>query len=959
MDDTSAEWVPTVEPRQLERLAASLRAGSAISAEFLLLTSLSATIATLGLFLNNQAIVLAALLVVPLIRPMAGLSLSVLSADLALLTKAAITLCAGVVLSAGIACLMALVLQAFDLTPEILRRTQPNLLDLGVAFLTGVVAAYCVTKNDVLTHLAGIALAITIFPALLVIGIGIALGRPDIWTGAALLFFGNFVSAIVSGALLLLVLGYVPISKVGKGLLVSLVLLATLMIPLGLSLRELLIESNLNRTIKTVLNDKTYTFKGLKLQSVSVKRFTDPMSVTATVMSSDNIIEPETVKHIQDFLVKELGIPLTLRMRIIPVTEVSATEARMPGLSLAAVAPSTTTEPISVVPPQVQIADTSSSDKTKQSLVFCVIFLMLVSFIVGKPRYDIVALLALLTLAVFGVIPQKEVFSGFKHPAVITVAAVLVVSRALQNSGLVDVLGSSMANIKDNAALQVAILCGAVAACSAFMNDTGAVAIMMPVAIRMAQKSGKPPSYLLMPIAFASLMGGLLTMIGTPSNLIVSQYRQEHFGSAFGMFAFTPVGAGVAALGLLFLILLGWRLIPKRTSQSQENLFDIQNYIAELRIPPGNPVVGQLVKDFEDTTTAGVMILRIVRGDTQIEPRSSLEVLAEGDILMLQTDSDSLKELVNEQGFEIVGSKEIPKGLQSQDNSPEASSISEVVVMPNSQLIGSSARGINLRWSFGLNLLALARHGKTIKQRLSTARFHAGDILLLQGHRDSLQSALNSLGCLPLAERQLRLGRPRQIILAVSIFALAVVATVVDVLPVQIAFLLAATCMILFRLISLNEAYESIEWSVIVLLACIIPLGYALEATGGADIIASGLLAAARNLPPVYLLCMLLVTSILVANFVNTKAAAVLLAPVAVKVATGLDCSADPFLMSVAVGGSCVFLSPFGHQVNTLVMGPGGYRFSDYLRVGVILTALAVLAAVPLILYFWPLTAVK
>lgn len=592
---------------------------------------------------------------------------------------------------------------------------------------------------------------------------------------------------------------------------------------------------------------------------------------------------------------------------------------------------------------------------TEQAIVFAVLFLALVFFAVGRWRYDAVALFTLLVVAVSGIVPGEDAFSGFGHPAVITVAAVLVVSRGLMNSGLVDSIARAMNLVGGSPTLQVLALTAFVTVCSAFMNNVGALALLMPVAVRMARNHERPPSYLLMPLAFGSLLGGMTTLIGTPPNIIIATFREQSAAGPFRMFDFTPVGLGVALAGVLFITIAGWRLIPQRKGQtSREDLFKIQDYISEVRVPEGSKILGKPLYELENMSEGEVAVVGLVRGDWRIAVPSKFETLRAGDILIVEAGSEALRSLLHTAQLELGDSKEFLKDVLGSDEV----NLVEAVVMPDSTIEGNTAWTLNLRWRYGVNLLGVARQGMRLQERLRSIQFKAGDVLLLEGQAETVQEALPILGCLPLAERGLRLGQPRRVILGVGIFSCALVVAAVGLLPVQISFCAAAAAMVVFGLISLREAYASIDWPIIILLGAMIPVGEALESTGGAALLADTLLSVSGEISAAAAIALLLVGTMLLSNVVNNAAAAILMAPIAITVAEAFLTDSDPFLMAVAVGSSAAFLTPIGHQSNTLVMGPGGYRFDDYWRMGLPVSILVVVAALPLILWFWPLVPV-
>lgn len=593
---------------------------------------------------------------------------------------------------------------------------------------------------------------------------------------------------------------------------------------------------------------------------------------------------------------------------------------------------------------------------TQQLVVFGVLAATLGMFVWNRWRYDVVSIAALLVVAITGIVPPDEVFSGFGHPAVVTVVAVLVVSRGLINAGVIDAIARQLGRVGDRPTVQVLAMTGLVAVCSGFMNNVGALALLMPVAIWMSRKSGRSPSLMLMPLAFGSLLGGSLTLIGTPPNMIIAAYRAQDGTAPFGMFGFLPVGLGVTLIGVIFIALIGWRLIPKHPEKdSQEDLFRISDYISEVRLPEDGKFVGLPLHDLLAAMPSkeDISVVALVRREKRILAPSMYRVLHPGDILMVETDSDSLRSLIDDGGLEFIEGDEERDDTKTIES--EEVGVVEAIVAPESLLIGKTASGLDLRERYGINVIAVARRGKQLKQRLGRIRFLAGDILLVQGGNDSLPSTLSELGCLPLAERGLRIGKPRKVLLAVAMFVLAMLLVAFGALPAPIALTCAALALIASGLLSPAEAYKSIDWPVVVLLGAMIPIGRAFETTGSADLIASRLHSIAQAATPATTLVILMVGTMLLSNIVNNAAAAILMAPIAVSLAGSIDASADPFLMTVAVGASCAFLTPIGHQSNALVMDPGGYRFGDYWRMGLPLSILVIAAGVPLTLWFWPL----
>lgn len=616
--------------------------------------------------------------------------------------------------------------------------------------------------------------------------------------------------------------------------------------------------------------------------------------------------------------------------------------------------------------------------QSDQLIVFTVLAATLGLFVWNRWRYDIVALGALLVVVLVGIVPPEKAFMGLGHPAVITVAAVLVVSRGLLNSGVVDSLARHLTKVGDRPWAQVLLLSGIVALCSGFMNNVGALALFMPVAIWMSRQSGRSPSYLLMPLAFGSLLGGTLTLIGTPPNIIIAGYRRELGDTPFRMFDFLPVGLAITVAGLLLIVLL-WRLIPRRENPGgDQELFEISAYLTELKVPDDSKYAGRTLHDLiiAGGDDAEVVVIALVRGGHYQPMPSTYEVLHGDDVLLVEADPDSLKRFLDKTHLILApeadrkaqekaeqdkqadtrdtSDKQHAAGESGSDRQGERALV-EAIVTPSSPLVGTTATGLALRERHGVNVLAVARQGQRLRQRLGNIRYAAGDILLLQAREEQLQSRLNSLGCLPLASRGLRITAPRQVWLASGIFATALALIALGVVPAAIALVGAALAMVLAGLVPTGEIYKSIDMSVIVLIAAMLPIGEALETTGGSRLIADALLTIGQAAPPAATVAILMAGVMLLSNVVNNAAAAVLAAPVAISLSRGMEASADPLLMAVAIGASCAFLTPIGHQSNTLVMAPGGYRFGDYWRLGLPLSILVVLVAVPAILWVWPL----
>jgi di/tricarboxylate transporter len=586
----------------------------------------------------------------------------------------------------------------------------------------------------------------------------------------------------------------------------------------------------------------------------------------------------------------------------------------------------------------------------EQVIVFATLFIVLVLFAWGRIRHDFVALIALFILVIAGIVAPADAFLGFGHPAVITVASVLIIGKGIEYSGLMDLLGKWMMKLGNNVTIQLLGLTTMTAVASAFMNNVGALAIMMPIAIHLARKSGNSASYFLMPIAFASLLGGMTTLIGTPPNIIASAFRMQEYGTSFQLFDFAPVGGIVLVVGVLFISLIGWRLLPKRSAEkSEKDLFNIDDYITEVRVTAHSKMKNSLIEDLKNKTKTDIQILGLIRHNERIHAPDPKEELQVDDIIILETDADELNDFLDSTDFELVGGETLYK----EAGGSEYITTTEAIVMADSPIVGQTATSSQMRTRFEVNLLAVARRETKIHRRLEQIIFRTGDVLLLQGKANTIDEVIKTIGCLPLARRGLRLGYEKKILQTLSIFFVAILLVVFDLLEVQVAFSLAAVTMILSGILPLKDVYTSIDWPVIVLLGAMIPVGMALETSGGAAAIGAHILNIGDSFPTWAMITIILIITMTLSDVINNAATVVLMAPIALNVAHGLGVNSDAFIMAVAIGGSCAFLTPIGHQSNTLVMGPGGYRFTDYWRMGLPLQILILIISVPLIMYFW------
>jgi di/tricarboxylate transporter len=586
---------------------------------------------------------------------------------------------------------------------------------------------------------------------------------------------------------------------------------------------------------------------------------------------------------------------------------------------------------------------------TAQISIFAILAVTMSLFIWNHWRYDIVAGLALMASVFTGVVPVEHAFEGFSHPAVITVACVLVISQALQASGVVGFFLTHLGRFREGARSQLAANCVTTSVLSAFMNNIGALALMLPITIRDARKAKRAASGLLMPLSFASLLGGLVTLIGTPPNIIISTVRADHSGEPFSMFDFTPVGLVVALSGILFLVLASRYLLPNHTTQETDNQSRIARYLTEVLIPAHSRLTGQTVGQLEAMCENEATVMAIIRNNNSRLAPSAQEIIRPEDVLILQGDSEALQPLFEDTSLVQAGAELTDPGWL---RSPDVMVI-EAVVMPNSMIEGFASRSINMHKRFGVNLLGIAREDHPAVARLKHIRVKTGDVLLLQGEKQALEQLCASLGCLAIKNRGMEITPKRAALTTPIIFAAGILATATGILPVQIAFTTVVGALVILKAVSLREAYRSIEWPVIVLLGFLIPVGEALQSTGATGLIASALVSVAEDIPLWGLLALIMVTSMGLSDLVHNTPTAILMAPIALSLADTLAISADPLLMAVAIGAASPYLTPVGHQSNTLVLGPGGYQFSDYWRLGLPLDVVIVLVAVPMIMMVW------
>ena len=586
-----------------------------------------------------------------------------------------------------------------------------------------------------------------------------------------------------------------------------------------------------------------------------------------------------------------------------------------------------------------------------QKILFALLFFVFVFLIWGRWRYDLVAFVALLVALLTGVVPKDQAFSGFGHPATVIIALVLIVSRGLSNSGVIELLARYVVDASRKLAAHISIMSALAAALSAVMNNVAALALLMPVDLQAAKKAGRSPSLSLMPLSFASILGGMITLIGTPPNIVVAEYRNDRFGESFSMFDFAPVGLACASVGVAYVALIGWRLLPagRLGADAGKELFELADYIAEVRVPDGSDVIGKRVRDLDELAgKSDIDIIGLTRRGKRMPGLARRTEIRAGDILVVEASPDSLDEALGNLELEYVGKGE---GVLEDDDL----TLNEVVVQESSGIAERSAMSMRLLYRYRVALVGVSRQGKRFREQVRKLILKPGDVLLLLGDDDRLADIQGRLGLLPLADRGQRVIQRNKVWLAVGGFVLAIAIASTGKVYLPIALGCVVAMYVGLNIVPIREVYDSIEWPVIVLLGSMIPIGSALQSTGSTELIADGIVTMTAGMGPVFVLTLLVVVTMTLSDVMNNTATAVIAAPLAVDIATRLGKNPDAFLMGVAVAASCAFLTPIGHKNNTLIMGPGGYRFGDFWRMGLPLEVLIVMVSVPAILLVWPL----
>ena len=628
-----------------------------------------------------------------------------------------------------------------------------------------------------------------------------------------------------------------------------------------------------------------------------------------------------------------------------------------------------------------------------QALVLTILLATMAMFLWGRWRHDLVALASLLASVAAGLVPANDAFAGFGHPAVITVACVLVLSHALQSTGAVDLVARRLLPVHAGPSATILSLSTFVAVLSAFMNNIGALALMMPIVMQASTRLKLPPGRVLMPVAFASLLGGMTTLIGTPPNLVVSGFRDSAGAGSFSMFDFSPVGLAVAVAGLVFIAAFGWRLVPARDRRGVEG-FETAAYLTEARVPEGAKAAGLTLREIETILVeTDAQVIGLVRDNRRIAAPHPFREVHSGDVLVIEAEPAALSDALASLGLvleedvppadegsgsaadptdqattQVGESGGDPEAERGTDGSAPAEAPSraqwlqtddvilmELAVRPRAEIVGFSATDIRLRTRFGINLLAISREGRHFNTRLRSTPLRAGDVILMQGTPDAILEFASRFGCVPLAGRPLRLPERRKALVAGLVMMAAIAGAAFGLVPAAIAFAAGVLAVVVLGVLPVRRLYDAIDWSIVVLLGALIPIAGAMATTGTAELIARILLDTLAAGNAVVALALILIVTMILSDFMNNAATAAVMCPIAIGAATGLGVNADPFLMAVAIGASCAFLTPIGHQNNTLILGPGGFRFGDYWKLGLPLEVVVVMVAIPALLWIWPL----
>jgi len=589
-------------------------------------------------------------------------------------------------------------------------------------------------------------------------------------------------------------------------------------------------------------------------------------------------------------------------------------------------------------------------------LLFIILFTTMILFIWGIWRYDVVAFIALFVALLTGVVPFSHAFSGFSNSAIALIVAIMILSKAIASSGFIHTLIRWCNFFSKNIVVQISLFTIIGAILASFMSAIGAMGILMPIAIQTTIEHKRSPSQILMPLAFGASLGELIMLISSPASILISQYRQQVLGHPFNMFDYTPVGIVVTIAGVLFISLVGWRILPIRgDSNKEEKMFQIPDYITEVKITKNSPFLKKSILEMEKLSIAEFNIIALIHRGKKRFTFSKREILHVNDVLIIETDHKNLEKLLDSGKLKLASDKPLTSALLSS----EEVKIIEAVVAPSSETIYQSARMLHLRTRYHINLFAISRKGAEFKKNINDVRWQEGDVVLLQGNTETLQETVVSLGLLPLAEREIQVGIKKKDYLLVMVYLSAVIFTAFNILPAAIAFVLAVLVLIMLNVIPYINIYRNIDWSIIFLLGAMIPLGEAIQSTGASTIITLKFIEITANYPPVFTLILIMLLTMLISNLMNFIVAAIIMAPIALQIAHTLHMNADAFLMAVTISSICAFMTPIAHKSNLIVFTPGKYKFYDYLRLGLPLEIIVIASSIPMLIWMWPLHLVK
>jgi di/tricarboxylate transporter len=586
------------------------------------------------------------------------------------------------------------------------------------------------------------------------------------------------------------------------------------------------------------------------------------------------------------------------------------------------------------------------------AFVIALLIIAVILFATEALPIDLVALLVMAALLITKIITPQEGISGFSNEATVTIAAMFVLSAGLFNTGAVNFIGVWLAKVgKMNFWLALATMMIGTAAVSAFINNTAAVAIFLPIVVGMAREIKVSPSKLLMPLSFASMFGGICTLIGTSTNILVSSIAERYGQPPFRMFEFAPLGLAMFAIGLLYMMLIGVRMIPdRRRGDDLTKTFGMGHYLTEIVLRPGAKSVGQTVGDSPLVADLDLDIIDVHRGGAPLRPLTSSTLLQANDVLRVRCNVEKVRKLQEREGIILRSDT----NLWERDLESDEATLVEAVIAPNSVLEGRTLAQVQFHHHFGATVLALRHRGEVMHENLEQTPLRSGDVLLVRIKSDNLEELKRDPAFVIVSEVGLPEFRKRKIIPAVAIVAGVVVLAALNLLPIMVSAIIGCILLVLTRCITMEEAYKGIDWKVIILLAGVITLGTALEKTGAAHLTAELILSTVGGWGPIATVSVLYLLTFLLTAIISNTATAALLAPIAIAAAESLGVDSRPLLMAVTYAASASFMTPVGYQTNTLIYGAGQYKFADFLRVGTPLNLLFWIMATFLIPYFWP-----